>query len=492
MESKPHDHTPMKRTKDDAELSDVSGEMASKKPFPCTLFESPEQVSQAVQTQLPPVQENGCAREVDVNIEIPDGAPQWATDVFIQITDTLQQLADANDFNSTDVLGVRADLQQRDTKLKELSDTMNDSFNSLKCKISILEEENRQLRSRLQNLDRQSKKDNILIFGIPERKGETHSECLYQARRVLYQIGFAYPDEIRLLKCHRKGRFDGRPHAKPRPILIRFHWSGDREEAWYRRSLLNGSSVYFGEDYPEDVERNRKTLWPAYKRALAQRNKYNSVQLDDDKLKIDHKVYTVQNMHTLPPDLNMSDKAEKSDTATKAFFGKQSPLSNHHPAPFKLENLKYNCTEQFLMKEKALLFDDEITAHKIMVSSDPVEQKRLGKTVERSPKYSDRIWHNHAPKVMEKALQAKFVQNPSLGDWLLETGDKLLVEGTRDKFWGIGLHLQHKNILVPAAWPSDSVNTMGKLLMKTRTVLRDKQSIRQSILDPIHQSTPVK
>ena len=484
----------MKRSKDDAELSDLSGEIESKKPFKCTLFESPPgySQSQAVQTDLPPVQETGSVHEVSVDIDIPENSPQWATGVFIQITDTLQQLADAVEFNNSSVLSVRDDLQQRDTSFQELKDTVNESFNRLSCKISILEEENRQLRSRLQNLDKLSKKDNILIFGIPERKGETNSECLYHARCILYQIGFEYPDEIRLLKCHRKGRFDSRPNAKPRPILIQFHWAGDREEVWYRRSYLNGTPVYFGEDYTEEVEKNRKTLWPAYKRALGLRNKYYSVQMDEDKLKIDHKVYTVQNMHTLPPDLNISDKAERSNNSTTAFFGKQSPLSNHHPAPFKLDNLKYNCTEQFLMKEKALLFQDEITAHKIMVSSDPVEQKRLGKTVERSPKYSERTWHNYAPKAMEKALQAKFTQNPGLGDWLLKTGDKQLIEGTRDKYWGIGLHLQHKDILVPQAWAHDSENVMGKLLMKVRTVLRDKQSIRQSILGPISQSTPIK
>ena len=144
------------------------------------------------------------------------------------------------------------------------------------------------------------------------------------------------------------------------------------------------------------------------------------------------------------------------------------------------------------MKEKALLFEEETLAHKIMVSKDPVEQKRLGKLVEKSSKFTERKWHSQAPKIIEQALQAKFEQNSGLGDWLLKTDDKVLVEATSDAFWGVGLRLQDKNMLVRRMWDASAVNCMGKALMQTRTWLRRKKALWNASLEPLSQSTPAR
>jgi ribA/ribD-fused uncharacterized protein len=69
-------------------------------------------------------------------------------------------------------------------------------------------------------------------------------------------------------------------------------------------------------------------------------------------------------------------------------------------------------------------------------------------------------WDKVKDKVMEEVLMSKFSQNEQLKNLLLNTGDKLIVENSpRDYYWGIGKHENGKNVL-------------GKLLMKTRTILR--------------------
>jgi ribA/ribD-fused uncharacterized protein len=61
---------------------------------------------------------------------------------------------------------------------------------------------------------------------------------------------------------------------------------------------------------------------------------------------------------------------------------------------------------------------------------------------------------------MRKAIYAKFTQHPTLKERLLETGDKLIAEHTRnDHFWGDGLDGTGKN------W-------LGTLLMELRERLR--------------------
>ena len=65
----------------------------------------------------------------------------------------------------------------------------------------------------------------------------------------------------------------------------------------------------------------------------------------------------------------------------------------------------------------------------------------------------------------------KFLQNPALKDFLLRTGDKILVEASpRDRIWGIGMGASNENAENPAAWRGR--NLLGFALMEVRDELR--------------------
>jgi len=54
------------------------------------------------------------------------------------------------------------------------------------------------------------------------------------------------------------------------------------------------------------------------------------------------------------------------------FFGKhESPFNQHHKCSFVIYNVRYNCAEQWMMQQKALLFGDEEMARKIVETDDP-------------------------------------------------------------------------------------------------------------------------
>ena len=64
------------------------------------------------------------------------------------------------------------------------------------------------------------------------------------------------------------------------------------------------------------------------------------------------------------------------------FYRTRSPFSNWHPAKFLGENgVEYNCSEQYMMAEKARVFGDETIREMILMSKDPGEQKDLGRKV---------------------------------------------------------------------------------------------------------------
>ena len=50
-----------------------------------------------------------------------------------------------------------------------------------------------------------------------------------------------------------------------------------------------------------------------------------------------------------------NSKTEKLNKFT-LFYGKDSPFSQHHPATFTIDGVKYNCSEQYMMHQKAGMF----------------------------------------------------------------------------------------------------------------------------------------
>jgi ribA/ribD-fused uncharacterized protein len=65
----------------------------------------------------------------------------------------------------------------------------------------------------------------------------------------------------------------------------------------------------------------------------------------------------------------------------------------------------------------------------------------------------------------------KFSQHPQLKEYLLTTGDRVLVEASPvDAIWGIGVAATHPDAMQPAKWPGE--NLLGFALMEVRDQLR--------------------
>ena len=63
-------------------------------------------------------------------------------------------------------------------------------------------------------------------------------------------------------------------------------------------------------------------------------------------------------------------------------------------------------------------------------------------------------------------IDAKFCQNPTAMQSLLETGDKVLVECAKDNVWGNGYPLGHPNSLRSQTWKSKGI--LGTILEEIR------------------------
>lgn len=142
-------------------------------------------------------------------------------------------------------------------------------------------------------------------------------------------------------------------------------------------------------------------------------------------------------------------------------------LSQWWLCTFEVNGVYYNCTEQYMMAEKARLFGDDDTLEKILASYEPMEQKKMGRRVQG---YDDSAWKAHRFDAVMKGNLAKFSQNEKLRDYLLSTRDRILVEASpKDDVWGIGLEEQHPDAINPRRWPG--TNLLGFALMEVRDVI---------------------
>lgn len=146
----------------------------------------------------------------------------------------------------------------------------------------------------------------------------------------------------------------------------------------------------------------------------------------------------------------------------------QTCLSQWWKCSFMEEGIIFCCAEQYMMYKKAILFGDFRHAYEIINTSEPKRIKELGRLVEG---FNEDIWNAHKEQIVMQGNILKFSQNILLREFLINTGDKVLVEASPyDKVWGVGLKKESADICDPEKWKG--LNLLGFILMETRDRLR--------------------
>lgn len=118
------------------------------------------------------------------------------------------------------------------------------------------------------------------------------------------------------------------------------------------------------------------------------------------------------------------------------------------------------------MWRKAVLFDDNESAEKILVAATPTEAGALGRQVRN---FDTAKWKAEVEKVAFEGTWLKFSQVKECRDVLLETGNRVIAEASPvDKNWGIGFRGDE------AEGKEDQWgrNLAGEALMKVRDRLK--------------------
>jgi len=145
-----------------------------------------------------------------------------------------------------------------------------------------------------------------------------------------------------------------------------------------------------------------------------------------------------------------------------------------------IDDVQYNCCEQWMMAEKARVFKDDYSLYAILASKTPREQKALGRKVRG---FDPALWDSVCRGIVYAGNLAKFSQNSALQRVLLATGDRIIVEASPvDPIWGIGLHQDDLRAQDPAQWRG--TNWLGVAIMQVRETLKRQSQNLPPLLDP--------
>ncbi|MFC0496493.1 NADAR family protein [Streptomyces mutabilis] len=145
-----------------------------------------------------------------------------------------------------------------------------------------------------------------------------------------------------------------------------------------------------------------------------------------------------------------------------------SCLSQWWPSPFTVAGVVYPTAEHWMMAGKARLFEDAEAERRVLAAGHPAEAKKAGRLVRG---FDEAVWERERFSLVVEGSVHKFASDPALREFLVNTGDRVLVEASPvDRVWGIGLTADDEAATDPARWRGS--NLLGFALMRARERLR--------------------
>ncbi|GAA3385900.1 NADAR family protein [Cryptosporangium minutisporangium] len=176
----------------------------------------------------------------------------------------------------------------------------------------------------------------------------------------------------------------------------------------------------------------------------------------------------------------LAEREATGEAVDFLYFWKALPGPAGRPGPgclsqwwqqaFTVDGVEYGSAEHWMMAGKARLFSDDEALDRILAADHPVLVKKLGQGVRN---FDDATWKAHRFEIVVAGNRAKFGSDPALAEYLVGTGDRVLVEASPlDRIWGIGLADDDPRAAVPSRWRG--LNLLGFALMEVRAELSAK------------------
>ena len=380
------------------------------------------------------------------------------------------------------------------SSLRNIEETLNTGniiprLDDLEQRMEVKDSEIEMLKSRVHHLEMEARSRNVMIHNLPEtedRNLNTHVSS------ILGKIGTYTIDTVQRL-----GKYQGKD-SNPRPILVKMATTTARNHILRNSSAIKsakflGEKVFITDHVSQETLEQQRNLQQVMHKirnnggyaiiplTVPREIKYSlgpKPTCEADKKPL--QTYTYEDFksgknplgsHEPLEAMVQNDKSQPLEVENNLIFlGKEMILSNWHICQFKIGDQTFNSVEQYLGYDMAQSAGDDDSSKSIMEESDPRLIKRMFNTIKWSKMYK---YDYDMTRSMYDAQLAKFSQNSHLKDYLLGTTGYNLIEGTRDRVWGMGLSLNidRKSIMNKSQWPTNAQNKCGRSLENVRSNL---------------------
>lgn len=342
-----------------------------------------------------------------------------------------------------ELAALKLEVREKDLVINKLSRGWNDEIRKLKKDV----DENTK--------DRRNK--NMVINGLPESPNEN---CLGVVLEFLKKMAPNISSKD-IASAYRLGKkISGDMN---RPTMVRFKDPQIKMDVMRKKSSLKNSDsnkgIFCNDDLPEEQRRVRQKLREISR--FASKNGYDDVQVKGDRLWIGGKMFSGDELHLLPLDLQPENISTRPAGNGLGFSGESSYLSNFFPCCVRMGDKSFCSAEQAYQFNKCLFCNREDAGLELMKIGDPSVIKYMGGKI-----FTTHDWEMKKKDMMKCILLSKYEQNPELKMKLKATGSTPLYECTQSRFWGTGWLIDSPNWNKSSSFPGN--NLLGKLLMEIR------------------------
>lgn len=216
----------------------------------------------------------------------------------------------------------------------KIINSIDNKFETIQSEVNTLKDKTNAQEKELERIDRESRKRNIVIFGVAE---EEENGAYAELEKMVTDI-----ITINLeIECSRQDiqfvtRMGKKRENKPRPILLSTTTMGKKIEIMKNKYKLESTGCYLKEDYPKKVLEIRKSLQEELKKEI---EKGNRAYIKYDKLVILNKPINNKRRLSESPEhqkeASTSQKNEKTPTNSQNQPIKRNKTSKTSPTKQK-------------------------------------------------------------------------------------------------------------------------------------------------------------